>query len=246
MEFMTSANSIKLPRLFVDNELEKNGSFTVESAQAHYLRNVMRRKDGDRVRFFNGRDGEWFGVLRLGNREITAEIHEMLAPQPPAPPETRLLFAPLKKDPLAFLVEKSVELGATFLQPVLTQHTEVRDLNLEKARRHIIEAAEQCERLDVPQIAAPLPLRQAMRETAALMPVYACIERAGANPVAAAVTPGPAAFLIGPEGGFDAAEKEWLMGGEARIVPVSLGPRVLRAETAACYALAACAVARGE
>jgi 16S rRNA (uracil1498-N3)-methyltransferase len=232
-----------LPRLFVDNELKKNGSFTLNADQAHYLKNVMRRKSGDKARFFNGRDGEWLGVLSVESREIAAEPVEQLKTQPPARPETRLLFAPIKKDPLAWLIGKSVELGVSRLQPVLTQNTEMRKINLDKIRLHLIEASEQCERLDVPVIEEPLSFKDAVTQAASLMPIYACIERADAPMLAAALKPGPAALLIGPEGGFDAAEKEFLRAG-GNIVPVSLGELVLRAETAACVALAACAIGR--
>jgi 16S rRNA (uracil1498-N3)-methyltransferase len=241
---MTRSDSIKLPRLFVDSDLKKNSALALNSAQAHYLKNVMRRKSGDMARFFNGRDGEWLAALALGGREMTAEPLELLRPQPAPPPETRLLFAPIKKDPMAWLVEKAVELGATHLQPVLTQHTEVRALNLEKTRAHIIEACEQCERFEVPEIAAPGPLKDAVAALAGTVPVYACLERAEAPPLAKAVKPGPAAILIGPEGGFSLEEAEWLASAGNGIVPVSLGSLILRAETAACYALAACAMAR--
>lgn len=228
---------IKLPRLYVDSDLSANAPVAFGADQAHYLRHVLRRNPGDNLRVFNGRDGEWLATIaEAGKKAVTAQAVRILLPQPAAGPAIHLFFAPIKKARMDMLVEKAVELGATHLHPVITQNTEVRQVNTDRLRAQIIEAAEQCERLDIPALADAAALR-----TVGGLTVFAAIERApDAPPLAAALTAhrGPCGLLVGPEGGFTTEEKRAL-GQNPDIVTVSLGDRTLRSETAVIFMLAA-------
>lgn len=227
------------PRLYTDQPLASGAALTLESDQAHYLAHVMRLKAGDAIRIFNGRDGEYHAVITaLKKNAAELECREQLKTQPPASPVMHLLFAPIKKHRMDFLVEKAVELGVTDLSPVIADHTEIRKVNEARLRAQITEAAEQCERLDMPRLHAPAPLKTRLAGWDPQMPLFWCFERLGGK----AQIPGSAkghAFLIGPVGGFSANETEFLQN-LPFIRPVSLGPRILRAETAAlaCLALA--------
>lgn len=208
-------------------------------SQAHYLRNVLRRQSGDRLRLFNGRDGEYLAVLQaVGKALVTARCETGLKVQPPAPVPLHLLFAPVKKARLDFLIEKAVELGATHLHPVITRNTETRTLNEDRLHAQIIEAAEQCERLDRPVLLPPMPLESLGQAWPAGCLVLACLERKNAPFIAQALSgvAGPRAALIGPEGGFTEEEALWLES-LSFVRPVTLGARILRSETAACAAL---------
>ena len=229
---------IKLPRLYVDHQLREGQSFDFTPDQAHYLRAVLRRNPGDEVRVFNGQDGEWICSLgEVGKKGASAIPTRQIATQPAAPAPLHLYFAPIKKSRLDFLIEKAVELGATHLHPVLTQNTENRHSNEDRLRAQIAEAAEQSERLDMPYLAPAQNLAAILTNPAA--PLYACVERAWDAPLlAAALQPGPAALLIGPEGGFTAAETAQIRQAPA-IRVASLGPLTLRTETAVCAALIA-------
>lgn len=229
------ADFIKLPRLYVDCDLAAGAPVAFSDDQAHYLRSVLRLAPGDRVRVFNGRDGEHACRLEaLSKRDVSATAIEKILPQPPAPPPVHLYFAPIKKARMDILVEKAVELGATHLIPVITQNTEIRQTNDDRLRAQIIEAAEQCERLDLPSLAPATPLS---RLDTGGVPLYACLERSPDAPhLAAALTPGAIALLVGPEGGFTAEEIIKIKALES-CRPVTLGPRTLRAETAALAAL---------
>lgn len=226
----------KLPRLYVDAPLAAGSAIPLSPEQAHYFKTVLRRQDGDPVRLFNGRDGEWRCALKdLGKKSGLAVAAEKIRPQPDAAPGVHLYFAPIKKSRMDWLIEKAVELGATHLHPVLTQNTEVREINTKRLRQQVFEAAEQCERLDLPELCDMVKL-QTLPEG---LPMLACLERAEAAPLTAALRPkAVACILIGPEGGFTAAEAAWI-GEQKNWIPVSLGPRILRSETAACMALAA-------
>lgn len=226
--------TIKLPRLYVDHDLAVGAEATLAEGQAHYLRSVMRLGVGDAVRLFNGRDGEALATLRtLDKKSAVASVTEQIRPQPPAPGQTHLLFTPLKKDALDFLIEKSVELGVTHLHPVLTHNTDVRRINDERLRQQIIEAAEQCERLTVPALAPLQPLETVLAAWNKKIPLFAALERFAA-PGLPQKFPRDIAFLIGPAGGFTEGEK-------AMLAPhaVQLGPAILRAETAALLCLSA-------
>lgn len=231
----------KLPRLFVDAPLMDGGAVALGDEQAHYLKNVLRRNEGDRVRLFNGREGEWLGALAgLSKKGGAVNLSYQLRTQPVHARRVHLYFAPIKKTAMDWMIEKAVELGATDIHPVVTQNTEVRKMNAERLTKQVFEAAEQCERLEIPVLHEIAALERAFD---AKIPVLACIERQNARDIATA-TPknGDIGILIGPEGGFTADEKTFLSQ-KAGITPVTLGDSVLRAETAACYALIAVQIA---
>jgi 16S rRNA (uracil1498-N3)-methyltransferase len=224
----------KLPRLYVDRDLQPGQTLALPEAQAHYLRSVLRQVPGDAVRLFNGRDGEYKAVLdSVDKKSVTARCEILIRPQPEAAQPIHLLFAPIKKARLDFLIEKAVELGATHLHPIITQNTEVRTLNEDRLRLQIIEAAEQCERMDVP-VLSPAQKLEDLPAFWSGETILACIERHDAPPLK---SESAHAILIGPEGGFTENETAFL-GGLNFIRPVSLGPRILRSETAVCAALA--------
>lgn len=231
-----------LPRLFVPGPLARGAEVALDAGQAHYLSSVLRRKSGDGLRLFDGRSGEWLAeISAIGKKSARAKPLENLAPQPPDLAPLQMIFAPLKKDRMDFLIEKAVELGATGLRPVLTERTTTRTVNSERLRRQIVEAAEQCERFDLPVLHDPEPLAALLGWWPGEIPIFACIERVAASHLKVVCgIPGPRAILVGPEGGFSASERETLLKHPA-LRPASLGPRILRAETAALAALALCA-----
>ena len=208
----------------------------VSESAHHYLKNVMRLDIGAQIRFFNGKNGEFLGIIKDSDKKRTVlDITKQIKTQRTLSRKIHLLFAPIKKERMEWLIEKAVELGATDLHPVLTQNADIRKLNDEKIRAQIIEAAEQCERMDLPALH---PVTDMWKSLASLksMPVLAAVERVDAQPIRSAIPAGDVAILIGPAGGFTAEEKERL-GKTAGIVPVSLGENILRAETAAIAAL---------
>lgn len=231
----------KLSRLYVEGPLSAGGRVPLTADQAHYLKNVMRRNDGDPLRIFNGRDGEWHGTLaELGKKSGALDLTYQIRTQPTTTRRVHLYFAPVKKAAMDWMIEKAVELGATDLHPVLTQNTEVRKLNDERLTKQILEAAEQCERLIVPVLHPISPLQGAFDPK---IPVMACVERQNMPEITkAAPKNGDIGVFIGPEGGFTAEEKALLTKMDG-IIPVTLGDSVLRAETAACYALIAVQIA---
>jgi 16S rRNA (uracil1498-N3)-methyltransferase len=232
------------PRLFVDAPLGPGTSVVLDAGQANYLGNVLRLKAGDAVLAFNGRDGEWRGTLAsAGKRKFALELAERTRPQTAAL-DLHYLFAPLKHARLDYMAQKAVEMGASRLQPVLTRHAQVARVNLERMRANAIEAAEQCGILTLPEIGAPLAFERmvATRDPARLL-VFCDEDAEVKDPVAAlaaartANAPMPLAVLIGPEGGFAAEERAALLG-LSNTVRLALGPRILRADTAAVAALA--------
>ena len=226
-------------RLFVDAALDARAALALTPAQAHYLRTVMRQAPGDRIRLFNGRDGEWQGTIEsLTARAAAVRLGRRLAAQTPAP-DVRLLFAPLKATTTRFVVQKATELGVGAIHPVLTRYCQTRRVNVERLQTHAIEAAQQCRRLDVPQIAPPCPLADALAAWPPERHLLACDPDAWRS-VSKALTDGgsaPWAILIGPEGGFAPEETRMLANHEA-VFLARLGPRILRAETAVTAALA--------
>ncbi|TCR61493.1 16S rRNA (uracil(1498)-N(3))-methyltransferase [Bosea sp. BK604] len=227
-------------RLHLDASLTEARPVPLAREQVNYLLNVLRLKDGDEVLAFNGRDGEWVAALvAAGRKQADLKPLRQVRPQTPQP-DLHYLFAPLKYARLDYMAQKAVEMGAGLLQPVLTRHTQVSRLNLDRLKANAIEAAEQCGILALPEIRPELSLEAAL---SALEPerllVFCDEETEHDSPVAtlAAAKPGPLALLIGPEGGFDEAERKRVLG-RPNTLRISLGPRILRADTAAVAALA--------
>jgi 16S rRNA (uracil1498-N3)-methyltransferase len=237
------------PRLYVTAPLEPGANVALDRAQAHYLTHVLRLKAGQPVLAFNGRDGEWSASLAEGGkRAATLAVAAQTRPQT-KPSDLHYLFVPLKPARLDYIVQKAVEMGVARLQPVLTRHGQVARINLERMRANVIEAAEQCSILSLPEIDVPIALARfvAQRDPARWL-VFCDEDAAAANPVAALqiVPPqSPLAVLIGPEGGFAADERAALLK-LANVVRLSLGPRILRADTAAVAALAIVQAVRGD
>jgi 16S rRNA (uracil1498-N3)-methyltransferase len=234
------------PRLFVDAALRPGAVLPLAPAQANYLGNVLRLKAGDGVLAFNGRDGEWRGRLAADGRRKLALAIEAPTRGQTAALDLHYLFVPLKHARLDYMAQKAVEMGASRLQPVITRHAQATRVNLVRLRANAIEAAEQCGILTLPEIAAPLAFDRmiAARDPARLL-VFCDEDAAVKDPVAAlaAARPGeraqpmPLAVLIGPEGGFADEERAALLA-LPNVVRLALGPRILRADTAAVAALA--------
>jgi 16S rRNA (uracil1498-N3)-methyltransferase len=224
-------------RLHVSHPLGPGQAVPLDEGQANYLFAVMRLAPGDGLRLFNGRDGEWRAeVAEAGRRRGVLVCRAQVAAQA-MPPDLWLMFAPLRKERTALVVEKAVELGVRRLVPVTTRFTQGDRFRADKARAHAIEAAEQCGALFVPDLADPQPLARVLAGWDAGRPLlWADESRAGEGASVAALAPAPAAILIGPEGGFSDEEKA-LLRGLPFVRPLALGPRILRAETAALAAL---------
>jgi 16S rRNA (uracil1498-N3)-methyltransferase len=232
------------PRLFVEAPLAP-GTLAIEGPQAHYLLHVMRAKPGDPVRLFDDATGEWLAeVAQVNRRDLLVEVRDQLAPREPVP-DLWLCFAPLKKGPIDWLAEKACELGAGRLVPVVTRRTVVETPKLERLRATMVEAAEQCGRTALPALADPVKLPALLRDWPEGRTLYFADEQGGAPAAAAMVCSGPAAILIGPEGGFDDAEREAIRA-HPGAVAIGLGPRILRAETAAAAALSIWMAAAGD
>ena len=232
-----------LARLHLDAPL--SGEVQLGADAAHYLARVLRRGVGDRVRLFNARAGEVSAeIASVGKRSLTLRVGKTLR-APYRPPEIALLFAPLKRHRTATLLEKATELGATRLQPVITARTQHPRMNLERMRAQIVEAAEQTERLDLPELAAALPLIEAVE--AAGCPVFMGDEAGEALSLLTALegTAPPLALLTGPEGGWSPEERDALRALD-HVTPVTLGPRILRADTAAISMLTLAQAAAGD
>jgi 16S rRNA (uracil1498-N3)-methyltransferase len=238
-------------RLFLRASLGAGERIDLDPGHVNYLVNVLRLADGAGVLVFNGRDGEWRATLASeGRRRHVLIIAERVRPQPD-PPGLHYLFAPLKQARLDYMVEKAVEMGAGRLRPVLTQHTQVNKLNLERMEANAIEAAEQCGILSIPKIDEPSHLDTIIDGWTAEEPVRRLIfcdeGEEGDDPLAilAALPPSPLAELIGPEGGFSVAERQ-LLRAQPFVTAIPLGPRILRADTAAVAALALVQAALGD
>jgi 16S rRNA (uracil1498-N3)-methyltransferase len=219
-----------LPRLFVEEALSEGASVTVDG---NYLASVLRLGPGDQVKLFDDRTGEWLSeIVEAGKKRVILRIGERLRERE-AVPDLWLVFAPVKRGRIDWLVEKATELGVKRLQPVLTRRTIVERLNLDRLRAHAVEAAEQCERTALPVLDEPRRLDAMLKDWPADRALYFADE-AGGEPFVP--SPGPAAILIGPEGGFTDEERAAIRAlPQAR--PVSLGPRILRADTAALAAI---------
>jgi 16S rRNA (uracil1498-N3)-methyltransferase len=233
------AYDFRSTRVYVDASLSAGAAVALSRDQANYLGNVLRLKSGDEVLLFNGRDGEWFSRLEAqGKRALAAVPTARLRAQPP-PADLLFLFAPLKHARLDYLVQKAVEMGVSRLQPVMTRHTQVARVNLERMRANVIEAAQQCGILCLPEVAEPADLTAAVADETRLL-VF-CDERAEVQDPVAALKAAPAglplSLLIGPEGGFAEDERAALLK-RRNVARIALGPRILRADTAAVAALA--------
>lgn len=234
-------------RLFVEDELAEGAVLNL-AAQAHYLTNVMRLQAGALVALFNGRDGEWTArLVEAGKRRVTAECLGQAVGQI-LPPDLWLIFAPIKKARTDFIVEKATEMGARRIQPVFTRFTNSERVRPDKLRAHCIEAAEQCGGVYVPELLAPTPLDKLLDAWPADRHLMFCDETADGMDAMGALTAAGGdkwAIIIGPEGGFAPEEAERLRA-LPQSVPVSLGPRILRADTAAVAAMALWQVACGD
>jgi 16S rRNA (uracil1498-N3)-methyltransferase len=235
-------------RLFVDAPLNAGASVACTPEQANYLVNVMRLAAGAEILVFNGRDGEWRARLAdVGKRRCSLECLTLARPQQNGP-DVHYVFAPLKHARLDYMVQKATELGVAHLQPVLTRRTMVARVNLERMRANAIEAAEQCGVLRVPTVGEPAKLDALLANWDVGRRLIFCDEAAEvASPLSALAGVGdaPLAVLIGPEGGFDPAERAALHE-KPFATPISLGPRVMRADTAAVAALALVNAALGD
>lgn len=236
------------PRLFVTEALEPEAEISLPKGQAHYLLNVLRLKAGANVLLFNGADGEWLSeVAEAGKRACTLAVLGRTRAQT-KPCDLHYLFAPLKRARLDYLVQKATEMGASLLQPVMTARTVSDRVNVDRMRANVVEAAEQCGILSVPEVRAPMKLVQAIEGWDEGRRLILCDEEApSGSPLTALAElgPGPLAVVVGPEGGFAPQERE-AMRAKPYVTVISLGPRLLRADTAAVAALALVQAALGD
>jgi 16S rRNA (uracil1498-N3)-methyltransferase len=232
-------------RLYVDAPLAQGAGVALDRAQTHYLCNVLRLGEGAELLAFNGKDGEWLASLTLQSRKSAALLPKSKTRPQPDGGDLHYLFAPVKHARQDYLVQKAVEMGASLLQPVLTRHTHAERLNEARMRANAIEAAEQCGILALPLIAAPARLDAVLAAWHSERLLVFCDEDAGEDAPIAVLQAAkarlaenrPLAVLIGPEGGFDPAERATLLA-QPSVLRLSLGPRILRADTAAVAALA--------
>jgi len=242
------SHDFRKPRLFVDASLESGATLTLERDQSNYLGNVLRLAAGDSVLVFNGRDGEWLAAISGRKRPDRLEVATQTRPQDRLP-DLAYVFAPLKHARLDYMVQKAVEMGAASLHPVLTRFTQVARVNTERMRANVIEAAEQCGILGIAEVAEPVALDRYLGHRKAERLLVFCDEATDvANPLQLLSGEKTAAgidVLIGPEGGFAEEERAILLR-QPRILRLSLGPRILRADTAGVAALALVQAALGD
>lgn len=235
-------------RLFLDAPLSAGAAIVLADNQAHYLLNVLRLGPGDRILVFNGRDGEWQAEVSVAKKR-SAELRVLTEVRPQSQgQDLDYVFAPLKRARLDYMVQKAVEMGVSRLRPVLTHRTVAERVNLERMRANAIEAAEQCGVLNVPAIDPVMTLERLIEGWEHGRTLIFCDEAGAAEPpldVLRAIPHGPVAVLIGPEGGFDDVERQMLLA-RSFVTPVSLGPRIMRADTAAVAALALVNATRGD
>jgi 16S rRNA (uracil1498-N3)-methyltransferase len=233
-----------LPRLYVKETLAEGSALILDGGPANYLGAVLRLQSGAQVKLFDDRTGEWLAeIVETGKKKVSLNVVRRLRPREPVP-DLWLLFAPIKRGRIDWLVEKATELGVARLVPVLTRRTIVDRLNSDRLRAHVIEAAEQCERTFLPELAEPAKLERLLSEWPAGRALYFADE-SGGETLLGVLRPGPAAILIGPEGGFTDEERAAIRAVRAAR-PVSLGPRILRADTAAIASVAVWMAAAGD
>ncbi len=240
--------NFRMQRLFVDAALERDARVEASAEQFNYLANVLRMPQDAEILLFNGRDGEWLAKLDFPSRKkILLETVEKVRDQPPAS-DLHYLFAPLKIGRLDYLVQKAVEMGAGVLQPVMTQHVQGKITSLERLQANAVEAAEQCGILAVPAVAPPRKLVDLLADWPADRRIIFCDEGdEGQNPlpILSCIEESRIALLVGPEGGFSEAERA-LLHGLPFVTAIPLGPRILRADTAAVAAMAVIQAAIGD
>lgn len=242
-------HDFRSPRLFVDAALASGETVALERNQSNYLGNVLRLAADDTILAFNGRDGEWRAAIAGRKRPDSLVIATQTRPQDRLP-DIACVFAPLKHARLDYMVQKAVEMGASALRPVLTRFTQVSRVNSERMRANVIEAAEQCGILSLAEVAEPVPLDRYLSQREAQRLLVFCDEAADAISPLQALQSQPAGshgidVLIGPEGGFAEEERVNLLR-QPRILRLSLGPRILRADTAGVAALALVQAALGD
>ena len=240
--------NFRMQRLFVSSAISAGAELEATADQYNYLVNVLRMQADDEVLIFDGENGEWRAKLVLPSRKklLLAPV-EQTRPQTPLP-DLHYLFAPLKVGRLDYLVQKAVEMGAGLLQPVMTQHVQGKITNLDRLQANVVEAAEQCGILSVPEVRAPVRLRDLLETWPKDRRIIYCDEGEESQnplPVLSGISERKLALLVGPEGGFSEEERQWL-----RTLPyvtaIPLGPRILRADTAAVAALAVVQAAIGD
>lgn len=230
-------------RLYVEQDLVEGGTVAIEGSQSHYLQNVLRLGAGDAVYLFNGWDGEWRGVIGSATRRSCSVALSDCVRDQTTERDLWLVFAPVKRARIDFIAAKATELGVSALVPVFTEHTAVTRINVDRLRANAIEAAEQCGRLSVPQIHEAANLNKLLRDWPSDRHLLVCDETGAGRPIARALqdlspdaASAPSAILVGPEGGFSTSELD-LLTEKLIVTRVALGPRVLRADTAAVAAL---------
>lgn len=243
-------NTITRQRLFVETELSNIGTVTLDRDQSHYLTNVLRQGIGDEVLLFNGKDGEFLGrIAAVAKKSVDLDLVDQTRPQLPLP-DLMLAFAPVKKARIDFIAEKATELGAGIIQPMITDYTAVSRVNTGRLRANAIEAAEQTNRLTIPRIEEPVSFRKLLEAWPSGRHIIFCDEAvAGDESLGIADRikglAGPVAIFIGPEGGFSPAERA-MLSQRPGAVSVSLGPNILRADTAMVAALSIWQAVAGE
>ena len=235
-------------RVFIEDSLQDGAMIALDPARTNYLVNVLRMREGGRLLVFNGRDGEWEAELASAHRKgAKIAVLRCIRPQDPPSP-VRYAFAPLKSARLDYMAQKAVEMGAGTLEPVITRRTQVTRVGIDRLRANAIEAAEQCGVLAVPDVKSEVPLEKWLEALPLETTILFCDEDAEiSDPVAAlrARAPVSVAVLIGPEGGFEEAERRAILA-RTETIRLSLGPRILRADTAAVAALAVVQFALGD
>ena len=234
-------------RLFVKQDLREGSQIILSKEQVHYLRNVLRLREGDNIALFNGRDGEWeTKIVSIDKKNVHVCAKTCIRPQE-LTADVWLIFAPIKGLRVDFIAQKATELGANMLCPVFTEHTSVKKINVERLLSNAIEAAEQSGRLSVPQINSPVILEKLIEDWPKERFLFCCDETGGGEPILGAFkkNSGPAGLLIGPEGGFSNKELDQL-DKLSNVCRVSLGRKILRSDTAAFAALVCWQAAIGD